>query len=128
MAGEHDDAISRLGEPDDTGRGYSLLVTWDIFMSLPVVYGEGDKALGRFLAQLLTSVGDPSICAWTGRSGSFNSCLPADIAVFNQSPTTHIPRTLERADMVEIIASLRSNSASIMRFLTDFMSFLYRRS
>ena len=96
---------------------YSLLGIFS--MSLPVVYGEGDKALGRFLAQLLTSAGDPSIFAWTGRSGSFNTCHPANIAVFNQPPATHIPRTLERAKMDEIIARLRSsslNSASIMRF------------
>ena len=94
---------------------YSLLGIFS--MSLPVVYGEGDKALGRFLAQLLTSSGDPSILAWTGRSGSFNSCLPANIAVFQQLPTTHIPPTLECAEMDEIAARLRGsslNSTSIM--------------
>ena len=46
---------------------YSLLGIFS--MSFSIVYGEGDKALGRFLAQLLTSSGDPSILAWTGRSG-----------------------------------------------------------
>ncbi|KAI9567829.1 hypothetical protein HD554DRAFT_1996296, partial [Boletus coccyginus] len=45
---------------------YSLLGIFS--MSLPVVYGEGDKALGRFLAQLLTSSGDTSTLAWTGQS------------------------------------------------------------
>ena len=95
---------------------YALLGIFSL--SLPVVYGEGDKALGRFLAQLLTSAGDTSILAWTGGSGSFNSCLPANIAVFNQPPTTHIPLALERAEMDGIIARLRSsslNSASLMR-------------
>ena len=95
---------------------YSLLGIFS--MSLSVVYGEGDKALGRFLAQLLTSSGDTSILAWAGRSGSFNSCLPADIAVFKQLPTTHIPPALERAEMDGIITRLRSsslNSTSIMR-------------
>jgi hypothetical protein len=38
---------------------YSLLGIFS--MSLSVVYGEGDKALGRFLAQLLMSTGDSSI-------------------------------------------------------------------
>jgi hypothetical protein len=87
-------------------------------MSLPVVYGEGDKALGRFLAQLLTSSGDPSILAWTGRSGSFNSCLPANIAVFDQLPTTHIPTALEGTEMDGITARLQGSSlssTSIMR-------------
>ena len=94
---------------------YSLLGIFS--MSLSVVYGEGDKALGRFLARLLTSAGDPSILAWTGRSGSFNSCLPTNIAVFKHVPATHIPRTLERAEMDGLTASLRSvslNATSIM--------------
>jgi hypothetical protein len=95
---------------------YSLLGIFS--MSIPVVYGEGDKALGRFLAQLLTSSGDTSILAWTGRSGSFNSCLTANIAVFNQLPTSHIPLALERAEMDRIITRLRSSPldfASMMR-------------
>ncbi|KAF8553229.1 TPR-like protein [Imleria badia] len=95
---------------------YSLLGIFS--MSLGIVYGEGDKALGRFLAQLLASSGDTSILAWTGRSGSFNSCLPSKIIAFNQCPTTHIPPPLQRAEMDKVIASLRSsslNSPSIMR-------------
>jgi hypothetical protein len=99
---------------------YSLLGIFS--MSLPVVYGEGDKALGRFLAQLLTSAGDTSILAWTGQSGSFNSCLPANIAVFDQLPTTHIPLALERAEMDRITARLRSsslNSTTLLMRLYD---------
>ena len=95
---------------------YSLLGIFS--MSLSVVYGEGDKALGRFLAQLLTSSGDTSILAWTGRSGSLNSCLPANITVFNQLPTTHIPPPFERAEMDGLVARLRSSSldsSSILR-------------
>ena len=87
-------------------------------MSLPVVYGEGHKAIGQFLAQLLGSSGDTSIIARTGQSGSFNTCLPATITVFNQLPTTYIPPALECAEMDGIITRLRSsllNSTSIMR-------------
>ena len=94
---------------------YSLLGIFS--MSLPIVYGEGDKALGRFLAQVLTSSGDTSILAWTGRSGSFNSCLPSSITVFNQLPTTHIPLALEHAKIDKITTTLRGpslNSTSIM--------------
>ena len=40
---------------------YSLLGIFS--MSLPIVYGEGNKALGRFLAQLLTNLGDTNILA-----------------------------------------------------------------
>ena len=86
---------------------YSLLGIFS--MSIPVVYGEGDKALGRFLAQLLTSSGDTSILAWTGQSGRFNSCLPANIAVFNRLPTSHIPLALERAEMDGIITRLQGS-------------------
>ena len=96
---------------------YSLLGIFS--MSLPIVYGEGNKALGRFLAQLLTSSGDTSILAWTGNSGRFNSCLPADIAVFHQLSTMHIPLALEHAKMDAIVARLRGSSldsSSITRF------------
>ena len=95
---------------------YSLLGIFS--MSLGVVYGEGDKALGRFLAQLLTSSGDTSILAWTGRSGSFNSCLPSDIVVFDQLPTTHIPPVLERAEIDGITTRMQNSSlnfTSLMR-------------
>ena len=68
---------------------YSLFGIFSV--SLSAVYGEGDQALGRLLAQLLTSSGDTSILAWTGKSGGFNSCLPSKISVFNQLPTSHIP-------------------------------------
>ena len=95
---------------------YSLLGIFS--MSLGVVYGEGDKALGRFLAQLLTSSGDTSILAWTGQPGTFNNCLPSKIIVFDQLPTSHIPAPLERAEMDRAISRLQSsplNSTSIMR-------------
>ena len=95
---------------------YSLLGIFS--MSMQVAYGERDKALGRFLAQLLASSGDTSILAWTGRSGSFNSCLPSNVIVFDQLPTTHIPPALERAEMDGITISLRNsslNSISIMK-------------
>ena len=87
---------------------YSLLGIMST--SLPVVYGEGDKSLGRLLAQVLTSSGDTSILAWTGRSGSFNSCLPANIAVFSQLPTTYIPPAIQHAEMDMITARLRASS------------------
>ena len=95
---------------------YSLLGIFS--MSLGVVYGEGDKALGRFLAQILTSSGDTSILAWTGRSNSFNSCLPSNIIVFDQLVTTNIPPALEPTEMDKLTARLRSSSlspTSIMR-------------
>ena len=96
---------------------YALLGLFSI--SLPIVYGEGDQALGRLLAQLLASSGDTSILAWTGKSGSFNSCLPANITVFNQLPTSHIPPPLADAEMTAFIAGLRSLDLTLVMKLYD---------
>ena len=71
---------------------YSLLGIFSA--TLPVTYGEGDMALGRLLSQLLMSSGATSILAWSGRSGSFNSCLPKDIVVFSQPLASYIPTTI----------------------------------
>jgi hypothetical protein len=90
---------------------YSLLGIFSI--SLPVVYGEGDQALGRLLAQLLTSSGDTRILAWTGKFGSFNSCLPTDITVFSQLPPPHIPLTITSAEMETITTGLRVSSVNL---------------
>ena len=91
---------------------YSLLGIFSL--SLPIVYGDGDRALGKFLALLLASSGDTSILAWTGRSGSFNSCLPADIAVFDRSPASHIPSAIIDAEMVTTTAALRASSLNLI--------------
>ena len=87
---------------------YSLLGIFSV--SLPVVYGEGDRSFGRLLAQLLASSGDTRILAWTGRSSSFNSCLPSHISVFSQLPTTHIPPVIERAEMDVMAARLHASA------------------
>ncbi|KAF8119381.1 hypothetical protein EV363DRAFT_1385187 [Boletus edulis] len=95
---------------------YSLFGIFSI--SLPVVYGEGDQALGRLLAQLLTSSGDTSVLAWTGKPGSHNSCLPSSITVFSELPTSHIPPPMTYAEMQTTTARLRKtfNLASVVKF------------
>ncbi|KAF8415453.1 hypothetical protein L210DRAFT_3586246, partial [Boletus edulis BED1] len=90
---------------------YSLLGIFSV--SLPVIYGDGDQALGRLLAQILTSSGDTSILAWTGRSGSFNSCLPGRIRVFSQLSTSHIPPSMTGTEMETITATLRASSFNL---------------
>ena len=95
---------------------YSLLGIFS--MSLPVVYGEGDLALGRVLAQLLTSSGDTSILSWTGKSGRFNSCLPSNITVFKQLLPSHIPH---------VIASITESRASWNFRVTKLVTELYHR-
>ncbi|KAF8553291.1 hypothetical protein OG21DRAFT_1268297 [Imleria badia] len=90
---------------------YSLLGIFSL--SLPVVYGDGDRALGQLLAQLLTSSGDTSILAWTGRSGNFNSCLPTNIVVFSELPTSHIPRATTGAEMETKMTRIRTSSLNL---------------
>ena len=88
---------------------YSLLGIFSV-SGIPAIYGEGDGSLGRLLAHVLTVSGDVSILAWTGESGSYNSCLPAHITVFNQLAITHLPPPIEDAEMERIIAASHSSS------------------
>ena len=90
---------------------YSLLGVFSA--SLPIVYGEGDRALGRLLAQLLTSSGDTSILAWTGKSGPFNSCLPANISVFSELSPKHIPPAINNAELDLNTARLHASSLNV---------------
>ena len=108
---------------------YSLLGIFGL--AFPIVYGEKDQALGRLLAQLLTSSGDTSILAWTGKSGSFNSCLPAGVRVFSQLPDSHIPPAIPGDQMEMIATGLRppaNNLTLVMRLydrLQDLLVPLY---
>jgi hypothetical protein len=85
---------------------YSLLGIFNT--AIPVIYGEGNRALGRFLEHILNGSRDVTILAWTGRAGSYNSCLPVDLAVYNQLVPTHIPQPMETAEMVNMVTALHS--------------------
>ena len=52
---------------------YSLFGIFNV--AIPVIYGEGDQAVGRLLEHVLMGSRDVTILAWTGNSGSYNSCL-----------------------------------------------------
>ncbi|KAF8430510.1 hypothetical protein L210DRAFT_3764535 [Boletus edulis BED1] len=77
---------------------YSLLGIFSV-TGIPAIYGEGEGSLGRLLAHILAGSGDASILAWTGESGSFNSCLPAHITVFSEPATLHLPPSISDAEM-----------------------------
>ncbi|KAF8127572.1 hypothetical protein EV363DRAFT_1343658 [Boletus edulis] len=83
---------------------YSLFGIFSV-KSLPVIYGEREAALGRLLAYVLNVSRDVSILAWTGKSGRFNSCLPAYINVFKDPATSHLPSPILDAEMERIIAA-----------------------
>ncbi|KAF8554675.1 hypothetical protein OG21DRAFT_1508679 [Imleria badia] len=87
---------------------YSLLGIFSV-TGIPAIYGEGEGSLGRLLAHVLAGSGDVSILAWTGESGSFNSCLPANITVFNGPATSHFPLPIPDVDMERIIAAPSSS-------------------
>ena len=87
---------------------YSLLGIFSV-SGIPTIYGEGEKALGRLLAHILTVSADTSILAWTGQSGGHNICLPARITVFTRSATPHTPQPIEDGEMETKIIELRSS-------------------
>ena len=60
-------------------------------------YGEGDDALGHLLEEIVTRLGEVTVLAWAGKSSSYNSCLPATLAVYSQEPTASPP--LEGAEI-----------------------------
>ncbi|KAI5993767.1 hypothetical protein F5J12DRAFT_962910 [Pisolithus orientalis] len=68
-------------------------------------YGEGPDALGHLLEEIVARSGEVSVLAWSGKSSSYNSCLPASISVYNQ--TLHNPPPLEGEEMKRCIAELR---------------------
>ena len=91
---------------------YSLFGIFNV--GITVMYGEGNRAVGRLLENILTGSGDVAVLAWTGHSGSYNSCLPSDLTVYNQLAISHIPSPLNNTDMTnsltELHASLRDPS------------------
>ncbi|KAI6095815.1 hypothetical protein F5141DRAFT_1265501 [Pisolithus sp. B1] len=69
-------------------------------------YGEGANALGHLLEEIVTRFGEVTVFAWSGKS-SYNSCLPASISVYNQTP--YNPPCLEEEEMETCITELRDN-------------------
>ncbi|KAF8545902.1 hypothetical protein OG21DRAFT_1451345 [Imleria badia] len=98
-------SIRQTTREEDTA--YSLFGIFNV--AIPVIYGEGDRAVGRLLEHILTGSGDVTILAWTGRVGSYNSCLPFDLTVYNQLVPLHVPRPIETAEMDTMVAALRSS-------------------
>ena len=78
-------------------------------VALPVIYGEGNQAVGRLLEYILTRSDTVTLLAWTGNSGSHHSYLPADLTVYNQINPPHVPSPLEAAEMDRMVTTLRSS-------------------
>ncbi|KAI6144910.1 hypothetical protein BKA82DRAFT_4394211 [Pisolithus tinctorius] len=68
-------------------------------------YGEGANALGHLLEEIVTRSGEVSVLAWTGKSSLYNSCLPASLSVYSQTP--HSLPSLKGEEMETCITKLR---------------------
>ncbi|KAI5982355.1 hypothetical protein EDC04DRAFT_3150893 [Pisolithus marmoratus] len=82
-------------------------------------YGEGGDAvghlleetlradaLGHLLEEIVARSGEVTVLAWSGKSSSYNSCLPASISVYSQIP--YSPPSLEGEEMGTCISELRA--------------------
>ncbi|KAG8214921.1 hypothetical protein J3R82DRAFT_10108 [Butyriboletus roseoflavus] len=88
---------------------YSLFGIFDV--SIPVTYGEGQRrALGRLLQEVLTRSGDDTILAWTGKASDYNSCLPAEITVYREHLSPHLPLSISDDEMETLLSELQSTS------------------
>jgi len=77
---------------------------------LPVIYGEKKQnALGRLLQEVVAESGDISALDWVGKSSDFNSCLPADITLY-EAPACTLP-SLSEDEIQAPVSSLRDAGA-----------------
>ena len=86
---------------------YSLFGIFSV-TGIHVIYGEGEDSLGRLLAHILSGSGDTSILAWTGASGTCNSCLPAQVNVFSEPASSHLPPPISDAEMERMTVDLEA--------------------
>ena len=86
---------------------YSLFGIFDV--AIPVIYGEGNQAVGRLLEYILTRSDNVTLLAWTGSSGGHHSYLPADLTVYNQIVPPHVPQPVETAEMDDMVTALCSS-------------------
>ncbi|KAI6009487.1 hypothetical protein F5J12DRAFT_40085 [Pisolithus orientalis] len=68
-------------------------------------YGEGPDALGHLLEEIVARSGEVTVLAWSGKSSTYNSCLPASISVYHQIP--YNPPSLEGEEMEARVSKLR---------------------
>ncbi|KAF8546583.1 WD40 repeat-like protein [Imleria badia] len=97
MAGEHRDAISRVDDLIATVHLNSICYVAYMYLLL----GNSQIENGDLTANIL---------AWTGESGSYNSCLPAYITVFNRPATSHLPKRIPHPEIERLITASDSSS------------------
>ncbi|KAF8550473.1 hypothetical protein OG21DRAFT_1446572 [Imleria badia] len=70
-------------------------------------YGEGDAALGHLLEEIVARSGEVTVLDWIGKSSLYNSCLPATLAVYSQTPCALTP--VKVADMDVRVTALKDS-------------------
>ena len=76
----------RTTRPEDIA--YSLFGIFNV--RLPILYGESaEYALGRLLAEIITTSGNTSVLLWVGLASSSHSCFPANITSYRTAPYSH---------------------------------------
>ena len=99
---------SRRETTREKDMAYSLFGIFNV--AIPVIYGEGNQAVGRLLEHILTRSDNVTLLAWTGRgSSSQHSYLPAGLTVYNEIVPPHVPSPMETAEMDGMITGLRSS-------------------
>ncbi|KAI9449373.1 hypothetical protein HD554DRAFT_2289775, partial [Boletus coccyginus] len=71
------------------------------------------RAVGRLLQEVLTRSGDVTILAWTGKASDYNSCLPAEIAVYREPASPYVPSPIEDEKMDGLVTELRTSSKTV---------------
>ena len=94
---------------------YSLLGIFNV--SIPIIYGEGTRAVGRFLEHILTGSGDVRILAWTGITNEYNSCLPMNLSVYSSLVPPHVPH-METIELDRVVADLPSSIPDLSLAIT----------
>lgn len=80
----------RTTRPEDIA--YSLFGIFNV--RLPILYGESaEYALGRLLAEIITTSGNTSVLLWVGLASSAHSCFPANITSYRTAPYSHSSST-----------------------------------
>ncbi|KIK18430.1 hypothetical protein PISMIDRAFT_684192 [Pisolithus microcarpus 441] len=80
-------------------------------------YGERANALGHLLEEIVTRSGEDTVLAWSGKPSSYNSCLPASISVYSQTP--YNPPLLEGEAMKKCITELLDDDKLLEREALD---------
>lgn len=85
---------------------YSLFGVFNT--SIPIMYGEGTRAVGRFLELILATSHDITILAWTGPQNGYNSCLPLNLTVYDPLKPPHIPH-METDELEEMVMDVQAS-------------------